>query len=75
LRETVKPLADRRCRSNLAWTAAGLGYPELGHVSLAEIAEVRGRLGLAVERDVHFVAEKPLSAYAEDARINGRIIA
>lgn len=53
----------------------GHGYPELGYVSLAEITEVRGRLGLPVERDQHFVADKPLSAYAEEARIKGRIVA
>jgi len=52
----------------------GLNYPELGYVSLAEITEVRGRLGLPVERDQHFVADKPLSAYAEEARIKGRIV-
>ena len=53
----------------------GLGFPELGYVSLAEISVVRGRLGLPVERDLHFVADKPLSAYAEEARKRGRIIA
>ncbi|WP_407167916.1 DUF2958 domain-containing protein [Bradyrhizobium sp. ORS 111] len=53
----------------------GLGHPELGYVSLAEIMEVRGRLGLPVERDLHFVADKPLSGYAEEARIKGRIVA
>ena len=53
----------------------GLGFPELGYVSLAEISSVRGRLGLPVERDLHFVADKPLSAYAEEARKQGRIIA
>lgn len=53
----------------------GLNCPELGYVSLAEIMEVRGRLGLPVERDVHFVANKPLSAYAEEARAKGRIVA
>jgi hypothetical protein len=53
----------------------GLGYPELGYVSLAEISAVRGRLGLPVERDLHFVADKPLSAYAEEARTKGRIVA
>ena len=53
----------------------GLGYPQLGYVSLAEISAVRGRLGLPVERDLHFVADKPLSAYAEEARKQGRIIA
>jgi hypothetical protein len=53
----------------------GLGCPELGYVSLAEVTEVRGRLGLPVERDLHFVADKSLSAYADEARANGRIIA
>jgi Protein of unknown function (DUF2958) len=53
----------------------GLGYPELGYVSLAEIMEVRCRLGLPVERDFHFVGDKPLSSYAEEAREQGRIIA
>ena len=53
----------------------GLGCPELGYVSLAEIMEVRGPLGLPVERDLYFTADKPLSAYAEEARVKGRIIA
>ncbi|WP_398471797.1 DUF2958 domain-containing protein [Tardiphaga sp.] len=52
----------------------GLGAPELGFVSLAEIMEVRGRLGLPVERDNSFVADRPLSAYAERARTAGRIV-
>lgn len=53
----------------------GFGYPELGYVSLVEITELRGKLGLSVERDQHFVADKPLSAYADDARAAGRITA
>lgn len=53
----------------------GLGFPELGYVSLEEIAGARGRLGLTVERDQHFVADKPLSVYAEEARAQGRITA
>lgn len=53
----------------------GIGAPELGSVSLSEIAAVRGPLGLAVERDRHFVARQPISAYAEAARRAGRIIA
>ena len=53
----------------------GLGPPELGWVSLQELATVRGRLGLPVERDLHFRAEKRLSAYARDARLAGRIVA
>ena len=53
----------------------GLGYPELGWVSLAEIATVRGRLGLPIELDLHFAAQKRLSAYAREARLAGRIVA
>ena len=53
----------------------GLGFPELGWVSLAEIAAVRGRLGLPVERDLHFQAQKRLSVYAREARSAGRIVA
>ena len=45
----------------------GMGSPELGYVSLAELASVRGRFGLAVERDLHFQADKPLSAYTAAA--------
>lgn len=52
----------------------GLGFPELGYVSLADISSVKGRLGLPIERDLHFVADKPLSAYAEEARTKGRIV-
>jgi hypothetical protein len=52
----------------------GLGAPELGWVSLQELTTVRGRLGLPVERDLHFRAEKRLSAYARDARLAGRIV-
>src|SRR5882762_8508844 len=50
----------------------GLGYPELGYVSLKEITALRGPLGLPVERDKHFIGEKPLSVYADEARIKGR---
>lgn len=51
----------------------GLGYPELGSVRLSEIASVRGKLGLPVERDLYFTADKSLSAYADEARLLGRI--
>jgi hypothetical protein len=53
----------------------GSGYPEIGYVSLTEIISIRGSLGLPVERDLHFVACKSLTAYAEEARIRGRIVA
>jgi hypothetical protein len=52
----------------------GLGMPELGWVSLQELSTVRGRLGLPIERDLHFCAEKRLTAYAREARLAGRII-
>ena len=52
----------------------GLGCPELGYVSLAELSPVRGKLGLPVERDRHFEAEKTISAYADEARAHGRIV-
>src|SRR5882757_846682 len=52
----------------------GLGCPEMGFVSMREIRELRGPLGLAVERDLHFDADKPLSAYAAEAREHGRIV-
>lgn len=51
----------------------GLGSPELGYVSLIELEAVRGKLGLHVERDLHWKAEKTISEYADDARAHGRI--
>jgi Protein of unknown function (DUF2958) len=52
----------------------GLGYPELGYVWLKEITDLRGPFGLPVERDEHFIAEKPLSVYADEARAKGRVV-
>jgi hypothetical protein len=51
----------------------GLGMPELGYVSLSELAALRGKLGLPVERDLHFTPTKSVSAYAEEARVHGSI--
>ena len=51
----------------------GLGLPELGRVSLTELAQVRGMLKLPIEQDLHFRADKRLSAYAKVARSAGRI--
>jgi hypothetical protein len=53
----------------------GMGCPELGYVSLTELRSLRGPLGLPVERDLHFEADKPISAYADEARARGRIAA
>lgn len=52
----------------------GFGTPELGYVSLDELAEIKllgGTLG--IEQDVGFIPTLSLSQYAEDARREGRI--
>jgi hypothetical protein len=51
----------------------GMGCPELGYVSIAELQSARGQLGLPVERDLHFEADKPLSHYAAIASACGFI--
>jgi hypothetical protein len=53
----------------------GMGCPELGYLMLSEIEDVRGKLGLPVERDLYFKAEHRLSTYAKLARDAGRIVA
>jgi len=53
----------------------GLGCPEVGFVCMREIRDLRGPLGLPVERDFHFDADKTLSAYTAEAREFGRIVA
>jgi len=52
----------------------GMGEPELGYVPLTELRTVRGKLGLPIERDEHFDADKTLSAYANEARARGQIV-
>ena len=52
----------------------GLGLPELGSVSLSELEAYRSRLGLSIERDLHFVPQHTLSQYADKARVAGRIV-
>jgi len=51
----------------------GIGFPELGYVSLTELQQVRGKIGLPIERDLHFTASQTLSQYAEEASAVGRI--
>lgn len=53
----------------------GMGCPELGYVSLSELQNVRGRLGLPIERDLSFKADRRLTAYAAEACLTGRITA
>lgn len=51
----------------------GFGFPELGYIDLNEIRELRGCLGLPVERDKFFRPDKTLQQYADKARAAGRI--
>jgi Protein of unknown function (DUF2958) len=52
----------------------GMGFPEFGTVSLTELANYRGRLGLGIERDLYFEARGPISAYIAAANEAERII-
>ncbi len=53
----------------------GMGFSELGDVSLEELQAARGQLGLPIEKDLHFTPKKTLSEYTYDARENQRIVA
>jgi hypothetical protein len=50
----------------------GLGFPELGYVSLTELEDT---LGWRLERDRHWTATKTLTEYAADARSKGMVVA
>jgi len=51
----------------------GMGFPELGSVRISELENVRGALGLPVERDLYFVPRRTLSQYADAAAKAGAI--
>ena len=51
----------------------GMGCPELGCVSIAELMAISGPFGLQIERDLHFAADKSLVDYAQEARLNNAI--
>ncbi|MBI3795970.1 MAG: DUF2958 domain-containing protein [Deltaproteobacteria bacterium] len=51
----------------------GMGCPELGYVSLAEITALRCKLELSMERALHFVADRLLSDYAAEAGQKGGV--
>lgn len=58
----------------LAFGLADVGSPELGYFDLQEIADVRLLNGhVRIEQDLHFEADKTISAYAEEARFHGHI--
>lgn len=52
----------------------GMGTPELGYVSFAELKQTKNRLSIHLERDLFFSARYPLSVYAEAARKAERIV-
>ena len=51
----------------------GFGTPEMGYVLLSELSEIKGPLGLKIERDINFIPDKSLTQYAKDARSIGSI--
>ena len=51
----------------------GMGYPELGYVSLEELESLRLPFGLTIEIDIHFEPTKTLSEYAAEANQLGSI--
>ena len=52
----------------------GFGTPELGYVSMDEIASIKLAEGvLRIEKDIAFTATQTLSAYASEARKDGCI--
>jgi len=52
----------------------GFGCPELGYFSLSEIADVRLRYGLRIERDLGFATTFPLSVWTTWSRHSGSIL-
>lgn len=52
----------------------GMGFPELGYVSLEEITSVKTRYGMSVERDLHFTGKHSISVYARAARSHSQIV-
>jgi hypothetical protein len=51
----------------------GMGFPELGYVSFAELKSIKNRLGIPLERDLFFAARFPLSVYLKAAQRAERI--
>lgn len=51
----------------------GFGCPEMGYVSLDELASLKVGPALRIEADLFFMPTKTLSQYAEEARQLGRI--
>ena len=52
----------------------GMGFPELGYVSLQELESIELPFGLKIERDMYFTPDKTLKEYASVAREHSRIV-
>ena len=52
----------------------GMGCPELGGISLSELQNHTGPLGIGIERDLYFNPRYPISVYTEAARAARRIV-
>ena len=53
----------------------GMGSPELGYVSIDELAKLKLYFDMKIERDIHFEAHMTISEYADRARETGSIAA
>ena len=51
----------------------GVGFPELGLVSLSMLASIKGPKGLPVAVEPNYKARKSLSAYVADAQRDGMV--
>ena len=52
----------------------GDGRPSVGYVCLADLEDTHGKIKFTVAADPHFVADKPLSIYADVAYTRGLIV-
>lgn len=68
-------LDDRDGATLFGLADLGFGEPEMGYVNMSELLEVSRMLPLGLERDASFKGTRPLSEYAEEARVAGRITA
>ena len=53
----------------------GRGVPDLGYVSLTAIQQLPDTMGMHVVRDRFFDTDKTISAFTQQARVAGKIIA
>lgn len=58
---------------DILYGLADLGYPELGSFSLLEMTSIRLPFGMAIERDILFATDLPLSVWADAAHRAGSI--